>query len=245
MANIKLHQALAILKDAKNKSNEMTKVYQKFQKNDLLDGLSRTYQPVNDGDHVYPSESKIVQVRVSDCIADARRALVDLFDVTATQEWGNTTAKADIVLDGKTLLSDVPVTYLLFLEKRLVDLHTFVKSLPTLAADVEWSLDEKTGLYRSAAMQTTKTKKISKVVTLAPATEQHPAQAQLAHEDVPEGTWTTVRLSGALPLSETRKLVDRVETLQVAVKMAREKANSVEVSEQKTADVIFNYIFGK
>ena len=36
---------------------------------------------------------------------------------------------------------DVPVTYLLFLEKQLVDLHTFVKKLPVLDASETWVFD--------------------------------------------------------------------------------------------------------
>ena len=35
-------------------------------------------------------------------------------------------AKADLVVDGVTLAKDLPVTYLLFLEKQLTELKAFV-----------------------------------------------------------------------------------------------------------------------
>lgn len=245
MAKVKLNQILAVEKGAKAKSNGFTDIYQLLSKTDLLNGLTKTYTPVKDEDHVYPGESKIVQLRVSDAIDKAKASMVDLFDVTATKDYGNTVAKADIVIDGKVLLPGVPVTYLLFLEKRLVDLATFVSKLPTLAPDTEWTLNSQNGLYQSDKIQTTKTKKISTVITLAPATPEHPAQAQLAHEDVPEGTWTTIKSSGCAASTEVAALLSKVEALQKAVKMAREEANSVEVEQVKVADTIFNYVFGK
>ena len=45
---------------------------------------------------------------------------------------------------------------------------------------------------------------------LAEATQQHPAQVQVYMEDVPEGDWTTVKFSGALPASRVRTLLERV-----------------------------------
>ena len=39
------------------------------------------------------------------------------------------------------LLTGVPVTYLLFLDKKLVDMLTFVRKLPVLADEHEWEFD--------------------------------------------------------------------------------------------------------
>ena len=51
--------------------------------------------------------------------------------VLATQDFANCQAKANVVVDGQTILKEVPVTHLLFLEKQLVDLRTFIDGLPT------------------------------------------------------------------------------------------------------------------
>ncbi|MEV0352079.1 hypothetical protein AB0H88_40475 [Nonomuraea sp. NPDC050680] len=109
-------------------------------------------------------------------IADVAKALTRLFDVTATKDWTNATAKADVVVDGETLISGAPVTYLLFLEKQLVDLHTFVSKLPTLDPAETWSFDDNAETWRTEPVKTTRTKKVPRNHVLAEATDKHPAQ---------------------------------------------------------------------
>ena len=72
------------------------------------------------------------------------------------------------------LLSDVPVTYLLFLEKQLVDLHTFVRKLPVLDASETWAFDASADCWATEAIQTVRTKKIPRNHVKAEATEHHP-----------------------------------------------------------------------
>src|SRR5207342_3582487 len=86
--------------------------------------------------------------------------LVELFDVTATKDYTNCKARADVVVDGKPLLREVPVTYLLFLEKQLVDLHTFIKKLPVLDASETWNFDASADAFATEPVQTVKTKKV-------------------------------------------------------------------------------------
>jgi hypothetical protein len=62
----------------------------------------------------------------------------NLFDVTATMDWMKCTACADVILDGQKLFPQISATYLLFLERQLVDLHTFVRKLLALDASVRW-----------------------------------------------------------------------------------------------------------
>jgi hypothetical protein len=170
--------------------------------------------------------------------------LTRLFDVTATKDWANTQAKADVVVDGQVLLSQVPATYLLFLEKQLVDLHTFVRKLPVLDAAETWTFDGSSDAWATEPLQTTRTKKIPRNHVKAEATEHHPAQVEVYYEDVVVGYWRTVKFSGALPASRVNELIGRVEKLQQAVKFAREEANNVEVEDQKMGEKIFKYIFG-
>jgi hypothetical protein len=47
--------------------------------------------------------------------------------------------------------------YLLFLEKQLVDLHTFVKKLPVLDASDSWSYDASADCYATDPVQTVRT----------------------------------------------------------------------------------------
>jgi hypothetical protein len=170
--------------------------------------------------------------------------LTRLFDVTATKDWANCVAKADVKVDGTTLLEGVPATYLLFLEKQLTDLHTFVSKLPTLDASESWSFDQAANCWATEPVQTTKTKKIPRNHVKAEATEKHPAQVEVYYEDVVVGHWKTVKFSGALPATRIRELLDRVDKLQQAVKYAREEANNSEVTDQRVGDRVFGYLFG-
>ena len=106
------------------------------------------------------------------------------------------------------------MTYLLFLEKQLTDLHTFVKKLPVLDAAEAWAFDEATDAYSTAPTQTTRTKKVPRNHVKAEATEKHPAQVEVYFEDVLVGYWTTVKFSGALPQARSTSCKARVEKLQ-------------------------------
>ncbi|WP_443732109.1 DUF7873 family protein [Streptantibioticus silvisoli] len=66
-----------------------------------------------------------------------------------TKERANRAARADVTVEGRTILADVPVTWLLFLEKRLTDLRTFVKKPPVLDAAGSWSPDPSTDRTRA------------------------------------------------------------------------------------------------
>src|SRR5581483_8802586 len=108
----------------------------------------------------------------------------------------------------------VPVTYLLFLEKQLVDLHTFVEKLPTLDPAKQWKFDNASDTWATEPVQTVKTKKVPRNHVKAEATDRHPAQVEVYHEDVLTGRWTTTEFSGAIPATERNALLDRVKKLQ-------------------------------
>jgi hypothetical protein len=48
-----------------------------------------------------------------------------------------------------------------------------------------------------------------------------------------------------MPATRVAELVERVRTLQEAVKFAREEANGLEVAEQKVGEKLFNYLFAE
>jgi hypothetical protein len=141
------------------------------------------------------------------------------------------------------IASDVPVTYLLFLEKQLTDLYTFVDKLPALDPSEHWTFSESAGHYAADPVQTTRTKKVPRNHVKAEATEKHPAQVEVYYEDITVGYWRTVKFSGALPARRINELTERVEKLQQAVKFAREEANGLEVTEQQTGEKVFRYLF--
>lgn len=240
----KLNQIVAVEKGVKSRSfQELTASHRTLQTPGALSGISRMYQPKDEEGERLPPESTKVQVKSDEVIRETARILTRLFDVTATKDWANCTARADVTVDGRTIVSDVPVTYLLFLEKQLAELHTFVRKLPVLDAAESWTYDASADCWATEPVQTLRTRKLPRNHVKAEATDKHPAQVEVYHEDVTVGYWRTVKFSGALPASRVNELVDRVEKLQAAVKFAREDANGVEVENQTVGERVFGYLF--
>jgi hypothetical protein len=240
----KLCQIIAVEKSVKNKAhNGITEVYQKMQKPALLSGISRSYRPKDEMGEVLPSEKTLVQLNAVNVLKDVATVMSELFDITATKDYANCKAVADVVVGDVTIAKDVPVTYLLFLEKALTNVHTLVSKLPTLDPSEEWTFDPNVNCYTSKPAETIRTKKVPKVFTKAPATDKHPAQVEMIQEDQSVGTWTTVKFSGAMPATRVAEMLERVERLQKAVKFAREEANSREVEQQNIGKKVFNYLF--
>jgi hypothetical protein len=242
---LRLAQVVAIVAGAKARAlRAVTDAYQDQQKTGPLSGISRTYQPLDDEGVRLPSESTLVQIRADEIVERVRAEMTRLLDVVATQDWGNTHARADIVVDGRTILADVPVTYLMWLEKQVHTLRTFVSELPRLDLAEQWTWDTNQRAYVTQPVQTARTTKVPRNHVLAPPTDRHPAQVQVWQEDVVVGTWTTVKANGGLPASQVRLYVERCEALLDAVKAAREAANDAVVEDIDAGVPILEYVFG-
>jgi hypothetical protein len=240
----KLSQIIAVEKGVKtDATRRVTDLHRDVQKEPLLSGIARTYQPRDDeGDHL-PPESTKVQISGEDVLREVAGIMTRLFDVTLTKDAANCHASADVTVDGEPLLRKVPVTYLLFLEKQLTDVHTIVAKLPLLNPAEEWSPDDASGNWKTRPVQTVRTQKIPRNHVLSEATKEHPAQVQVYMEDKAVGDWTTVKFSGAMPAVRRRQILDRLEVLQRAVKYAREEANAAEVTDQAAGEAVFGYLF--
>jgi hypothetical protein len=241
----KLNQIIAIEKGVKSTAEAaFTFAHRELGKTEPLSGIARSYTPRQEDGIQLPSETKLPQVRANGAIDTVTRNLTRLFDVTATKDTANRFATADVIVDGVTVLADVPVTTLLFLERKLTDLHTFIVKLPVLDPAERWTYNGDVGAYASEPSQTIRSKKVMKNWVRAEATEKHPAQVDVYNEDVPEGVWTTVKYSGALPADRVAALLARVQKLTEAVKQAREVANGIEVTDSHIGVPFFAYLFG-
>ena len=238
-----LAQVIAVEKGIKTKVLiDVDIIYKALQKPVLFDGFIKTYKKIAEEDEDKPAQKQRVQISASKALSDVASRLSELFDVTAQKDWGNTQAKADVEVDGTLLVKDAPAPYLLFLEKQLTDLHTLVGKVPTLDPAEEWSFSAGLGLFKSAITQTTSTAKVQKALVLYPHSDKHPAQTQLITQDVVVGTWDTQKFSGAIEDTKKRSILARIEKLQHAVKFAREKANTVVVSDVAPGAAIFGWL---
>jgi len=240
----KLNQVIAVVASKKAKAAAtITEAYHKIQKTALFDGISRTYQPKDEDGEKLPPEAKAIQVKVSDLVAEVRVAMTEMFDVIATQDYANCVARADIVVDGAIVLPNVPVTHLLFLEKQLKDIETFISKLPVLDSAETWSYNEAADHYATAPTETTRTKKVPKAFVKYEATKEHPAQVETFHEDVLAGYWKTIKFSGAVPAKQKNELLSRARILHEAIVKAREGANGIEAPPVSIGKAVFEHIF--
>lgn len=240
----KLNQIIAIEKGIKSRVyGEITLLHKAIQKPELFNGFNKEYQSKDEDGERLPGEKKRVQYVARDVLRTVERLSTEIMGVTARKDWTNCVAKAPVVVDGEEIIPAAPVSYLLFLEKQLTDFHTIVVEMPTLDEGEAWVKDENTGLYRTDATSTHRTKKVAKPIVLYPATAEHPAQTQMVTEDVIAGFWQQTKQSGAMPKPEKQALLSRTEKLLRAVKEAREAANvNDEVTTPDAGAAIFGYL---
>lgn len=239
-----LAQLLAVEKGVKSRTaSAITGLYHLAQKPVLWSGITRTYTRRDDEGDRLPSESTLVQHTATAHLAAAQRELSRLIDVVAAKDAANREAAADVVVDGDIIITAVPATTLLFLEKQLTDLRTFVDSIPILDPASTWDRDQSAGVWTTPPAQTTRSTKVPRNHVKYEATVQHPAQVDVFTEDVIVGTWTTRKLAGGLPSAEKAALLARVDALGDAVKVAREDANRQLVTDVHLARPIFEYLF--
>lgn len=246
----KLHEVLAIEKGVKNRSyGVITELDKLDQKVDLFYGFDKIFQPLVEdqgGDHVsQPPQRKTIQCRALEHVDTAKKAMIEILDITAMKDITNTKTTATVQIGDQVVIEAVPVSYLLFLEKQLKDIADFIRRIPTLDPSVDWKWSDETNCYIAPMTWTNSTKKQPRVITLAEATEHHPAQTHIEYEDVPVGKWETTRYSSALPAALKSEMLDRCIKLWDAVKQARERANAVEATKVDMGAKIMNYVLGR
>lgn len=239
----RLNQVLAIEKGIKERVNKViTEIYHAAQKPALFNGFVKKYRPINEQSEVYPDQRAKVQHSAEDDLRRVVAGKVELADVTAQKDRANTEARADIVLNDEVLVADAPATFILWLEKQVEDLRTFVTTIPVLDEGEEWTPDTNTGMFRSGEIVTHRTQKVQEPIVLYPATDKHPAQTQLLTKDVLVGFWDEVKVSGALPAPRKQVILDRIEQLFRAVKTAREAANMAEAPKASVGAALYEFL---
>jgi hypothetical protein len=242
----KLNQVVAVVSGQKGEAEKLlTECYHALQKGDLFAGLSRDYTPRNADDaDTRPPERKNPQMSVGYLYKSVAAVLAKCWDSVATQDWGNCDARANVVVDGATLLDSVPVTHLLFLEHKLKDMQTLIEKMPVRDRAESWEYSRDADMYVSPVVRKDSTKKVNKAIVLYQATDKHPAQTQLIQEDQVVGYWNERKFSTAISAQDKATMLAKVTKLAEAVKSAREEANSVAVERKEVAGKVLNFVFG-
>jgi len=209
----------------------------------LMEGLVKKFKPSVEGapSHIY-DEHKQVQVLVRDLLPKLTGCFAKMLDLDMTVELANPSARADVVVDGKVLLKDLPVGALLVLEKRLKSLKEVVEKLPTLDPTVTWVWSLPNKAYSSPTEYTASKKTQKEFIPVAPATEHHPQQIQAVDREIIIGIFEKFSLSGALHPKEQSDLLHRLEQLIEGVAAARSLANDMSVNHTSIGTDLMTYL---
>lgn len=244
MAN-KLHELLAVEQDRKHKSNQaIGEAKNTFTKKaPYFDGMTKHYVALEEDSEQIPDETKEMVFTVKDKIDNAMQAIVAGIDAHISKEETNASnvAKAVLEVDGVNF-GTFSATSLLALESHLGKLKEMYQSIPTLDTTKKWDFDQQEGVYKTEKEVKFRSVKRPKVIVKYEATEKHPAQTELLYLDFQVGKYETIYSSGKLTMTQKSNLLTRIEALIEAVKVARSKANNVEVNNIKIAEKLFDFI---
>ena len=196
-----------------------------------------------------PEAFQKLTTTVADKLAYIQRHVSSYFDAIYQKEHTNQSATGDIILDGVTVASDIPVTLLVGLEKRLVHMRELYTAIPTLPPAFDWEKASDLGdnVYKNANVDIkNKTEKTLCYKILADATDKHPARIETWHEDKPIGRSKTKTWSGMITTAEKSAILWRLDKLIQAIKQARQRANETEIETGLAiGDLLLNYIHGR
>ena len=246
---VKMHQLLAVHKSQKNQANvcrqELIGTFQ--SKKHHFEETKKTFKSLEEGVPEKVEDQKDIQTSVRVELKWIGEKLVKMMDVNYQVDLGNTMAKADVIVNDKVFLKDVPATHLMALETELNEIMEIIKVIPTLDPAKGFRPDPNRGkyIYVARTVEKPRTRKDKKVITLAPATEKHPAQAQVVDYDKEIGTIIEQEWSSLISPAVKADMLENVETLTRAVQKARARANDQEIDPltNKIGKTVWDYIF--
>jgi hypothetical protein len=243
----KLHELLAVEADLSNTAKAMLEeAATTFQKKpDHFLGQVRSVKfmdATREQENVV--EEKAMVTTVDDKLTYALGRNAKYWDAMLQKEAANSEAKADLVIDGETVMKDLPATFLLGMETRLRNVQQVLLTIPTLDPSIKWSEDQSAGdaVFKSDVQVGFKTEKVMKSKTLYDATKEHPAQIGTWNEDVPVARVETIKTSGMWTPRRKADVLARLDTLIRAVKKARQRANAVDVTDLHVGKKLIDYL---
>lgn len=234
----KLHELLAVEETVQHASSKLlAETNEKFHKHtEFLTGTTRTLTRLGSepGDRALEAAArreKTLPTNVQATLGYIFPYVTKALDVKLQKHCTNQVAKADILLNGSVLMKDVPVDFLLDLEKTIPQWRNLFQSMPTLDPSKDW-IEVSKGQWRvKEPTRTAQTEKVMHPVIMVEATEKHPAQVKESTKDIVVGTFEDVHFSGAATSQQKADVLALCDQLLVAVKEARMRANSVEITK--------------
>jgi hypothetical protein len=246
--SVKMHELLAVNDDLKGQATKTRgDLISTFNnKSHLFRKKVVTFRPNTEGATPITEAQSDIQTTLSKEIDWVNQYIAKAMDAGYQIDIGNTHAKADLTV-GDVTIKDVPATYLLQLEKHLVQVRELAVAIPTLDPAQGFNPDSASGkgIWKAREVVKERTKKEKKVLTLAQATDKHPAQVQVYDADVPTGTLLEQEWSALTTPALKSEVLSRCDTMIQAVKKARSRANAheVDVTTAHVGKQLLDYVF--
>jgi len=247
MKNSVLHELLAVegdLDGAHKKILDETKVTF-TKKQDHFMGQHRKLEMFAEDGVDYPEEYKALDTTVEQKLDYMKITEIRYFDATLQKEATNQVACADLIVDGVTIGTALPATFLLGMETRLKHLRSVYEAIPTLQPGVEWVKDasQGPGVYKTARpSEKLKTETVVEPVVMYEATKEHPAQVKEVSKVNTVGKYVLTAWSGMISPAEKSVLLEKIDKIIRAFKQARQRANTTEVVKRTIGKEIFDFI---
>lgn len=245
----KLHEVLAV-ESTLNKAAEklMTESVKTLGKENLFLGQMRTLAMFEaKEEHLNTKETVELTTTVDENLDYIVGPVSDYYDAVLQKDRTNQIAVADLTVDGTTIGTNLPATFLLGLETKLGELRKVYDRIPTLAPGLNWAIDsdnEKAGVYKAEMPTAFKTENAVDFRIVVEPTQFHPAEIRELSKITNVGKYTTYRWCGMVTPLEKAMRIKRIDKLLLAVKKARQRANSAEVVSGNIGKDIFAYING-
>lgn len=242
----KLHQVLAVESDLEGKYKRICEeTIKTFSKAEMFRGSHRKLVSFAENAPDWPEENAELTTTVNERLEYTAGPVVSYFDALLQKEATNQNATADLVVNGITIGTALPATFLLGLESRLKYIRKVYEAIPTLAVGTKWepAPDKGPNIFAMAyPEEKLKSELTFKSQILVEPTEHHPAQIEKWQEQMPVGKFVKNVWCGMITSNQKSILLQNIDDLLKGVKMARQKANSVEVQKLSIGADIMSFI---
>lgn len=245
----KMHELLAVEEELVGRSNSIideTLATFSHKAAEFYTGNTKTYKPLDDADkELVPPASKEIIDSVPSKLKYTFGKVAEEYDYLLQKESTNRVAAADLTVNGKVLLADAPVNFLLTLERRLEKVRNVILAAPTLPNGPKWVPDEQRGegFFQLANPEVSyRTRTTAVPIVLYPHSDKHPAQVKEGSETKTVGTYTEMKYDSRMTSHDKSVLLERVDTLLREVKKTIRRANQADVVERQTGKAVFDFI---
>lgn len=244
-----MHELLAVENDVLGLSNKVIDETANTFRNKASEfymGLSKTYKPFDEADKdLVPPQSKEIVDTVLNKLNYTFGKVAAEYDLLLQKEATNQRAVADIVIDGKVVSAEVPVNFLLTLERRLEKIRNLVTEAPTLPNGPDWIADQQRGegYYKLRGPQISyRTKKEKTFNVVVPPTKEHPAQVKEGETTTTIGSYEEMLFDSRMTSHDKAVILERIDTIIKEVRKAIRRANQLDVVERNIGKKVFDFI---